>query len=201
MRLPKQYIEFIDSCRGKRYDGLLTHTHHITPRHMGGGDEESNLIQLSVEDHFMAHRILAETVEERWKSGAWAALRILKKYWSGEDNELRQKMAESTKGQRNGFYGRTHSDSYKERLRKEMKGKGNHFYGKAHSSETRKHLSEVHADVSGGKNPAAKKCIDNVENKVYSCIKEMAKAVGVPRPTMNRWVKDKRNTRYNYYNV
>jgi hypothetical protein len=168
---------------------------------MGGGDAESNLIELSVEDHFMAHRILAETVEERWKSGAWAALRILKKYWSGEDNELRQKMAESTKGQRNGFYGRTHSDSYKERLRKEMKGKGNHFYGKAHSSETRKHLSEVHADVSGGKNPAAKKCIDNVENKVYSCIKEMAKAVGVPRPTMNRWVKDKRNTRYNYYNV
>lgn len=36
------------------------HKHHIIPRHMGGTDNPENLIELSVEDHAEAHRILFE---------------------------------------------------------------------------------------------------------------------------------------------
>lgn len=38
----------------------MNHIHHIIPKHMGGSDDPSNLIKLSVEDHAEAHRILFE---------------------------------------------------------------------------------------------------------------------------------------------
>lgn len=34
--------------------------HHIVPRSLGGGDEKSNLIRLTPEDHFFAHLLLAK---------------------------------------------------------------------------------------------------------------------------------------------
>lgn len=38
----------------------LTHKHHIIPKHMGGTDDPSNIIELSVEDHAKAHLDLYE---------------------------------------------------------------------------------------------------------------------------------------------
>ena len=34
---------------------IHTHKHHIVPRHMGGTDEESNLIVLTIKEHAEAH--------------------------------------------------------------------------------------------------------------------------------------------------
>ena len=36
------------------------HKHHIIPKHMGGSDDASNIIELSVEEHAEAHRLLYE---------------------------------------------------------------------------------------------------------------------------------------------
>jgi hypothetical protein len=41
------------------------HIHHIIPKHMGGTDSPENLIELSVEEHAEAHRLLFE------KYGLW----------------------------------------------------------------------------------------------------------------------------------
>jgi len=38
----------------------IYHKHHIVPRHMGGTDDPSNLIELTVEEHAEAHRKLYE---------------------------------------------------------------------------------------------------------------------------------------------
>lgn len=38
----------------------MTHKHHIIPRHMGGTDDPSNLVELTVEKHAEAHRQLYE---------------------------------------------------------------------------------------------------------------------------------------------
>ena len=38
----------------------LTHKHHIIPKHMGGTDDPFNLVELTVEEHAEAHRILFE---------------------------------------------------------------------------------------------------------------------------------------------
>ena len=38
----------------------MKHKHHIIPKHMGGTDDPSNLIELSVEEHSKAHLLLYE---------------------------------------------------------------------------------------------------------------------------------------------
>lgn len=50
------------------------HNHHIIPKHMGGSDEESNLILLSVEDHAEAHRLLYEKYGKHEDKVAWLSL-------------------------------------------------------------------------------------------------------------------------------
>jgi hypothetical protein len=39
---------------------IIMHRHHIIPKHMGGTDDVSNIVELSVEDHAEAHRKLYE---------------------------------------------------------------------------------------------------------------------------------------------
>lgn len=38
----------------------MKHIHHIIPRHMGGDDTPANLIELTIEEHAEAHRVLYE---------------------------------------------------------------------------------------------------------------------------------------------
>lgn len=50
------------------------HKHHIIPRHAGGTDDSSNLVELTIKEHAEAHRILFEQYG-RWQDEiAWKAL-------------------------------------------------------------------------------------------------------------------------------
>lgn len=47
--------------RGKeRVLSGYTETHHILPRCMGGGDDPENLVKLTPEEHFIAHKLLVK---------------------------------------------------------------------------------------------------------------------------------------------
>lgn len=50
------------------------HKHHIIPRHMGGSDEPDNLIELTVEEHALAHKTLYETYGRIQDKIAWLML-------------------------------------------------------------------------------------------------------------------------------
>lgn len=52
----------------------IYHKHHIIPKHMGGTDDSSNLIELTVEQHAEAHRILYETYGNPKDYAAWQGL-------------------------------------------------------------------------------------------------------------------------------
>lgn len=52
----------------------MKHKHHIIPRHMGGSDDPSNLIELSVEEHAEAHKLLFEKYKNQKDYIAWQAL-------------------------------------------------------------------------------------------------------------------------------
>lgn len=53
---------------------MLKHKHHIIPKHAGGSDDPSNLIELTVEEHAEAHRLLYEEFG-RWQDKiAWETL-------------------------------------------------------------------------------------------------------------------------------
>jgi hypothetical protein len=53
---------------------LITHKHHIIPRHIGGTDDPNNIIKLTIEEHAEAHRILYETHRRMEDYFAWKGL-------------------------------------------------------------------------------------------------------------------------------
>lgn len=58
-----RYEDFITSIRDERplnckFDN--SEQHHIIPRCIGGSDDADNLIYLTYQEHFTAHRLLAE---------------------------------------------------------------------------------------------------------------------------------------------
>jgi hypothetical protein len=52
-------------------------------------------------------------------------------------------LSERIRGEKNGMYGKTHSEDYKKYLSENMKGDKNHFYGKNHSQETKNKISKA----------------------------------------------------------
>jgi len=52
----------------------LTHKHHIIPRHMGGTDDPSNLVEMTIEEHAEAHKKLWEQYGKEEDRIAWMGL-------------------------------------------------------------------------------------------------------------------------------
>src|ERR1035437_6792830 len=55
------YFKILHNAKTKIYTER-TETHHIIPRCLGGTDEDSNLIKLSLREHYIAHLILIRMV-------------------------------------------------------------------------------------------------------------------------------------------
>lgn len=91
----------------------MKHTHHIIPRHMGGSDNPTNLVELTIEEHAEAHRKLYE------QHGHWQD----KVAWQG-------------------LLGLINHEQIMTEMYAARKGKGNYFYGKKHSEETKRIISE-----------------------------------------------------------
>jgi len=55
-------------------NNIMKHKHHIIPRHMGGSDDSTNLIELTVEEHADAHKKLYEEYGHWQDYVAWQGL-------------------------------------------------------------------------------------------------------------------------------
>lgn len=57
----KIYDTLISKCLNRTFEsGLLCEIHHILPRALGGGDDDSNLVKMYPREHFIAHKLLAK---------------------------------------------------------------------------------------------------------------------------------------------
>ena len=83
----------------------MKHKHHIIPKHMGGTDDPENLIELTIEEHAEAHRILFEKYGKWQDKLAWEALssqigkeEIIKQLLSNAGKSVAQKCKELNLG-------------------------------------------------------------------------------------------------------
>ena len=74
----------------------MKNIHHIIPKHMGGTDDPSNLIELTVEEHAEAHRLLYEQHGHWQDYCAWQALSGR----MGQEEILRYKQGMANKGKK-----------------------------------------------------------------------------------------------------
>jgi hypothetical protein len=93
----------------------MKHKHHIIPRHMGGTDDPSNLIELTPEEHAEAHRKLYEEHGQWQDYVAWQGLAKLAtkeehvKMLLSEAGKKGVRMRETNKGKK---YNRTKPGNY-----------------------------------------------------------------------------------------
>lgn len=100
----------------------LTHLHHIIPIHMGGSNDSSNLIELTVKEHAEAHRKLYEQYGHWQDFAAWQGL-------SGrmsKEEIIRYKLSQTHKGRK---LTPEHIQVLREKGKK-LTGKNNPMYGK-----------------------------------------------------------------------
>jgi len=99
---------------------MKIHKHHIIPRHAGGSDEPSNLVELSIEEHAIAHKELYEKYG-RWQDRvAWLSLSGIMK----DEERIYEILKNSNPG------GYKHTTEAKEKLSKMRLGDKNPMYGK-----------------------------------------------------------------------
>jgi len=81
---------------------MKTHQHHIVPKHMGGTDEKSNLIELTIAEHAEAHRLLYEKYNRTQDKVAWLGLAGIIPY----SDIIHTLLSEGKKGNKNPMFGK-----------------------------------------------------------------------------------------------
>jgi hypothetical protein len=115
----------------------MKHMHHIIPRHAGGTDDPSNLIELTPEEHAEAHRKLYEEHGRIQDKLAWLGLAklatnkeiIAELLAQPKSEEHKQKISEAHKGMKKpwvcggkGLKGKSKSEEHKQKISEAHKG-------------------------------------------------------------------------------
>lgn len=134
----KPYSDFLIECSHKDYTDLATHIHHIFPKSMNGGIYLKETIELSLEDHFQSHYILAHCFDSgtdgrRMNLSACKYIKVhIKRYMKKINHDVPESMLEFWNLANKLMIG-IHS------------GENNTFFGKKHTDETRKVIKEKRA--------------------------------------------------------
>ena len=105
----------------------MKHKHHVIPKHMGGSDDPSNIIELSIEEHAEVHKKLYEQYGKKedlcaWKglSGQWSLLQVYNYLRTGipHTEETKKKISVAKKGSKLTL-------DHRQKISKSLRGKKN----------------------------------------------------------------------------
>lgn len=112
------YDRLIDRARDRQIDGY-SERHHVVPRCMGGGNEKTNLVRLTAEEHYVAHQLLVKMnpdVPELAGAAMWMSKRCTGNKAYGW---LRRRHAAAAGVRMTGhryWVGRKHTDEWKAKM-------------------------------------------------------------------------------------
>ena len=132
-----QIYESIITRAKQRSIDSYTERHHIIPRSLNGSDDTDNLVDLTAREHFICHWLLTKMVDstnDKWKM--MNALGYM--MWAENQNQERYKVSArlyeqlktkhsemkswAVAGERNGMYGKHHSEEAREKIRQSRLG-------------------------------------------------------------------------------
>lgn len=113
--------------------------HHIVPRCMGGTDDKSNIVELTPEEHFVAHQLLVKMHPESTK--LIFAIVVM----SGKNNNKmfgwhRRKLAETQSKLKTGVKRGSMSAEHKKAIGAANAGENNGMFGKVWTEDQREKL-------------------------------------------------------------
>ena len=95
----------------------IYHKHHIVPRHMGGSDDHSNLVTLTIEEHAAAHKQLYEKFGKLEDKLAWKMLEGT----IGKDEYLKERA--KLGGYKSSTKGKKKTEEHRRKISEAKKGK------------------------------------------------------------------------------
>ena len=127
----KKYFDIIEKRKNKDRIGYME-KHHIIPKSLGGSNNKDNLVWLSAKDHYICHQLLVKMTDGVDNMKMWSGLwRMMNKQSHNQKRDFNI-VAEDYE-----FARKKHSENQKQR----MLGEKNFFYGKTHTEETKKLMS------------------------------------------------------------
>jgi hypothetical protein len=128
---------------------MIKHKHHIIPKHAGGTDDPSNIVELTIEEHAEAHRLLYEQYG-RWQDKvAWQGLLGLISH-----EEILLEMYASRKGENNHMWGKSVTDFMtNEKINQWRSNISKSMQGRVFTDEHRENLSKVNLGKRKGIEP------------------------------------------------
>jgi hypothetical protein len=121
----EEFISNIIATRGRFSCGEEYHErHHITPRCLGGTDDESNLVDLFAKEHFIAHKLLAkENPDKNSLVYAWSCMAFVKGNNQERYELTAEEYAEARKAISEVMHNRIITDEARENMRKASQAK------------------------------------------------------------------------------
>jgi NUMOD3 motif len=176
MNYKKHYDKLMNRSINRNL-GIYTESHHIIPKCIGGYDDKTNLVELTPEEHFVAHQLLVKIYPQVDKLLFAAKMMCVGSSKHKRSNKLygwlRRRFIESIS--------KPCSEQTKEKIGKANKGKGgrNAIYteerrqlvskqwlGTIRSEETRNKISESRKGIVFSKEHK-QKLKDSAKNRVY----------------------------------
>lgn len=181
MNYKRIYNELIEKRKVVMPSGT-TELHHIIPKSMGGTDLVSNLVNLTVREHFIAHWLLWKIYRNKQMAYAFNMMRRGRRklelhFTSHAYAAMKKANTEASSGSNNHMYGKKHSASTIEKMRLSQ-------LGKPTSEETREKMRAVRK----GKKLSASH-MEGLKNQVrYTC--EFCKKPNLTGSMLHRWHGD-----------
>jgi len=179
----------------------IYHWHHIVPKHMGGTDDQSNLVYLTVEEHAEAHRLLYEEYGKKEDYVAWQGLSgmigrqkiISESQKMGYENAIKNGMLDKSKEklkemrENNPEWWNSVIEKRKKSISEYWKNNPGSFTGKSHSDLSKQKIGEKNSKHQKG----------NLNSQfgtkwIYSLEEKISKKIPKNDPIPEGWFKGRK---------
>lgn len=191
----KHYKLLINRAKSRSLVGC-TESHHILPRCIGGTDDKSNLVNLTPEEHYLAHQLLVKIYPNNYSliyaANMMVPNRKSNKYYGWLKRKFAATVSNRQRGTGNSQFGTKWVHNQEQKISKKISidhpiedgwslGRIINFDKKPKQQLTKSELYQKRRKEGAD---LANKLFDNFINSTYTSVCEFAKATGTTQPRL-----------------